>query len=279
MIHNVVEPLFSLQNRVALITGAAGYLGREFSECLAGAGAKVVLYGRGKKIKAFTDQLRAQYGHEMVDCCQVDFCDENAFRAALLRTIQKHASIDILVNNAYEFSSETGFNDPSGRMEKISRTQWMRSLEAGVYWPALAIQIIGEKMKQQNRGSIINIGSMYALVSPHPNLYKGVNVFNPPSYSAAKSALLALTRYTAAFYGENNVRCNAIVAGAFPNTEPEAFNNPKDESFMERLREKTVLNRVGRPADLRGALILLSSDASSYITGQAIVVDGGWTIT
>ena len=101
---------------------------------------------------------------------------------------------------------------------------------------------------------------------------------NPPTYGAAKAALLALTRYVAAFYGRDGVRCNALLPGAFPNPDPAAFNSPRDEEFIRRLADRTVLGRVGSVDDLKGPLIFLASDASRYMTGQALVVDGGWTI-
>lgn len=275
---NSVQSLFSLENKVAIVTGAAGYLGKSFSECLLFAGAKVVLLGRGEKINKLSDSLKNNYGNDKVEACKVDLFDEKAYRQCLVETINKNKTIDILVNNAFEFSKETGFNDPSGKIEKISKTQWMRGLEAGVYWYALSTQVVGEKMKQQGNGSIINISSMYAIISPDPNLYKGVNVFNPPVYSASKAAILAFTKYSASFYGEYGIRCNAILPGSFPNVGTNSFNSPKDEDFLNRLCEKTILKRYGVPQDLMGTLVFLASDSSSYITGQPIVVDGGWTV-
>jgi len=276
---NHIQTLFSLENKTAIVTGAGGYLGKAFSECLVAAGAKVMLFGKGNKIKELSNALNKKYGDKRADGKLVDFYDESKYRECLSNVVDSNENIDILVNNAYEFSKETGFNDPSGKMENISKQQWMRSFDSGVYWHALATQIVGEKMKKQQSGSIINISSMYAVVSPDPNLYKGYDIFNPPSYGAAKAALLALTRYTASFYGEYNIRCNAIVAGAFPNVGGNSYNSPQDENFVNKLIDKTALKRTGSLDDLKGVLVLLASDASSYITGQAIVVDGGWTIT
>lgn len=276
---NSMQSLFSLEKKVAIVTGAGGYFGKAFSECLLFAGAKVLLFGRGLKIKEFAELLKSKYGDNKVCYYQVDLYDEKAYRSTLLNAVNKNKTIDILVNNAFDFSKDTGFNDPSGKIENISKSQWMRTFESGVYWHALSTQIIGEKMKQQGCGSIINISSMYALVSPDPKLYEGVEVFNPPSYGAAKAAIMAFTRYTASFYGEFGIRCNAIVPGAFPNVDESSYNSPKDESFFNRLNKRTVLGRYGVPEDLKGVLIFLSSNSSSYITGQAVVVDGGWTIT
>ena len=276
---NHIQSLFSLENKTAIVTGAGGYLGKVFSECLIAAGAKVILFGRGNKIEELSNALNMKYGDGRADCKLVDFYDEGEYRRCLNDTIDSNENIDILVNNAYEFSKATGFNDPSGRIENMSKQQWMRSFESGVYWHTLAIQVVGEKMKKQQSGSIINVSSMYAIVSPDPGLYEGVDVFNPPNYGAAKAAILAITRYTASFYGEYNIRCNALVPGAFPNIDPKSYNSPQDEDFVKKLIDKTALKRTGSLDDLKGVLVLLASDASSYITGQSIVVDGGWTIT
>jgi len=278
MKNNFIQSIFSLKKKVAIVSGAGGFFGKAFSECLLMAGAKVVLLGKGGKIRYFSESLKRKFGAQRVDHYQVDFYDDQNYLKCLKNIVNKNSTVDILVNNAFEFSKETGFNDPSGELERISKNQWIRSFESGVYWHALAIQVIGEKMKAQKSGSIINVSSVYGLISPDPELYKGVKVFNPPSYSVAKAAILALTRYTASFWGEYNIRCNAIVPGAFPNEDPKAFNTPKDQVFIKRLADRTVLKRTGKLNDLKGALIFLASDASNYITGQAIVIDGGWTI-
>jgi len=277
-VNTSIQNLFSLEGKVAVVTGAGGYFGKAFSECLLSAGAKIVMLGRGSKIDEQFRGLVGQYGGNQVSYYSVDLYDDIAYRACLEEITANCATVDILVNNAFDFSKATGFNDPSGRVENISKEQWMRCMESGVYWYVLSTQVIGEKMKMQRSGSIINLSTMYASVAPDPNLYMGVNIFNPPGYSAAKAAVLAFTRYTASFYGEYNIRCNAILPGAFPNVSSDSYNSPKDDGFIKRLSQRSVLGRTGILDDLKGVLILLASEASSYITGQGIAVDGGWTI-
>jgi len=117
-------------------------------------------------------------------------------------------------------------------------------------------------------------------VAPSPQLYEGTDFINPPGYSASKAALLAFTRYTASFWGPFGVRANAILPGPFSNTEETTANSVrKDDPFLDRLKARTVLGRLGEPAELAGAVLFLASDASSFMTGQALVVDGGWSIT
>ena len=271
--------LFSLENMSAVVTGATGYFGRSFCEALLGAGATVCLFGRSEeKIQNLGDALSERFGSEQVRTYSADNHDDEAFRAALKDADESVGGIDILVNNAFEFSPATGFNDPSGALEAITRDQWMSALTSGVYWQASAIQVLIGGMKTRGKGTIINVSSMYGKVSPDPALYRERKTMNPPSYSTAKAAILGLTRYVASFYGEYGVRCNSLLPGAFPNTNPEDFNSPQDEEFVQDLVDRTVLGRVGRVEDLSGALIFLASDASSYVTGQEIVVDGGWTV-
>ena len=120
---------------------------------------------------------------------------------------------------------------------------------------------------------------MYALVAPRPQLYEGTDFINPPGYSASKAALLSFTRYVASFWGPYGIRANAILPGPFSNTEDLGGSNAvlQDSPFLQRLKGYTCLGRVGQPNELAGALIYLASDASSFMTGQAVVVDGGWT--
>jgi len=269
--------LFSLQGRTAVVTGGAGYLGQVFSEGLLEAGATVILLGRGERLAKTGMRFKEQYGNR-VDWVEVDFFDSVSYRQVLHEIASRYSTVDVLVNNAFEFSKEAGFNDPSGHLDRISKDQWMRGLEAGVFWHALAIQVLGENMKEQGHGSIVNISSMYGLVSPDPNLYEGTETFNPPNYSTAKAALLGLTRYAASFYGKFGVRCNALVPGAFPNLTGASYNAQQNPEFLQRLCDRTVLERCGEPDDLKGAIVFLASDGSRYMTGQSLVIDGGWTI-
>jgi gluconate 5-dehydrogenase len=133
-------------------------------------------------------------------------------------------------------------------------------------------------MKQRGRGSIVNISTMYAQVAPDPRLYEGTTFVNPPGYSSAKAGMVAFTRYVASFWGSYGIRANAILPGPFSNTE-DAGPNSVDlaDPFLVRLGNKTSLGRRGQPEELAGALLFLASDASSYVTGHALAVDGGWT--
>lgn len=270
--------IFSLEGRTALITGASGFLGRTFATALLGAGARLIALGRSERLFSEADAWRAEFGDDRVRAEQVDMYDLEALEALLVRLSAEEA-VGIVVNNAHELNAATGFNSEGGRLETADFDGWMRNLTAGAYWPALTTQLLGDGMKERDGGSIVNIASMYGVVAPSPKLYEGTDFINPPGYSASKAAMLALTRYTASFWGAHGIRANAIVAGPFSNTDEAGANAvDPDDPFLQKLRDRTCLGRIGRPADLVGPLLFLASPASSYVTGHALAVDGGWTV-
>jgi NAD(P)-dependent dehydrogenase (short-subunit alcohol dehydrogenase family) len=271
--------LFSVARKTVVLTGASGFLGRTFVRTLLANKARVVALGRSERLLHEAEDWAKEYGEQNISVHRVDMYDIPALSQTLEHIIQLEPSIDVLVNNAHELGAGTGFNVPEGALEEATFEGWMRNLTGGVYWAALTTQRLGARMKQQGRGSIINISTMYAVVAPRPQLYQGTNFVNPPAYSASKAALLSFTRYVASFWGQYGIRANAILPGPFSNTEDLSSNNAVQQNspFLERLKSFTSLGRIGQPQELAGALLLLASDASSFITGQGLVVDGGWT--
>lgn len=274
-----VSSLFSVAGKTVVLTGASGFLGRTFVRALLENGARVIALGRSERLIAEAETWSNQFGARSISVKQIDMYDSKALEELCDSIVAEEKSIDVLVNNAHELGAGTGFNVPEGSLENATMEHWMKNLQGGVYWAAQTTQRIGFKMKQQKSGSIINISTMYALVAPRPELYEGTSSLNPPGYSASKAALSAFTRYTASFWGTSNVRANCILPGPFSNTEDAVGQNSvtEDSPFVRRLKGYTCLNRIGRPIELCGALLFLASDASSYVTGQSIVVDGGWT--
>jgi NAD(P)-dependent dehydrogenase (short-subunit alcohol dehydrogenase family) len=271
--------LFSVSGKTVVLTGASGFLGRTFARALLANGARLVAMGRSERLLREGEAWAREYGEANASVHQVDMYDIADLTETLSRIAEEERSIDVLVNNAHELGPATGFNVPQGSLDDATFDSWMRNLTGGVYWAALTTQRLGLKMKQQGGGSIINISTMYALVAPRPQLYQDTNFVNPPAYSASKAALLSFTRYVASFWGQYGIRANAILPGPFSNTEDLEAENAveRDSPFLERLKSFTCVGRIGQPHELVGALLLLASDASSYMTGQAIVVDGGWT--
>lgn len=272
--------LFSLEGKTAVLTGASGFLGRTFALALLSNGARVIALGRSDRLQTEAHKWAAQFGEDRIAVEQIDMYDAEALNRLCDRIAEREPSLDILVNNAHELGAATGFNVPEGSLENSSFDQWQRNLQGGVYWAVQTTQHLGVRMKQQGRGSIINIATMYASVAPRPQLYEGTASLNPPGYSASKAALVAFTRYTASFWGTTGVRANCISPGPFSNTEDVGTGQnavQEDSPFVTKLKGYTVLNRIGRPLELCGALLFLASDASTYVTGQNLNVDGGWT--
>ncbi|MBW4037944.1 MAG: SDR family oxidoreductase [Acidobacteria bacterium] len=273
------DTLFSLEGKTAVLTGASGFLGRTFALALLANGARVVALGRSERLKSEAERWANAFGASKIAVRQIDMYDRQALEDVCDAIAAEERSIDVLINNAHELGAATGFNVPEGSLENSTFDQWQRNLQGGVYWAVQTTQRLGVKMKEQRRGSIINIATMYATVAPRPQLYEGTTSLNPPGYSASKAALAAFTRYTASFWGREGVRANCISPGPFSNTEDVAGQNSvtEDSPFVQRLKGYTVLNRIGRPVELCGALVFLASDASTYVTGQNLLVDGGWT--
>jgi NAD(P)-dependent dehydrogenase (short-subunit alcohol dehydrogenase family) len=273
------DAMFSLEGKTAVLTGASGFLGRTFALALLANGARVVALGRSDRLKIEAEGWAKEFGEGKISVRQIDMYDVSALNDLCKSIADSESSVDVLINNAHELGAATGFNVQEGSLENSTFDQWQRNLQGGVYWAVQTTQTLGLKMKEQGKGSIINIATMYATVAPRPQLYEGTASLNPPGYSASKAALAAFTRYTASFWGMDGVRANCISPGPFSNTEDTDGQNSvaEDSPFVRRLKGYTVLNRIGRPIELCGALLFLASDASTYVTGQNLNIDGGWT--
>jgi NAD(P)-dependent dehydrogenase (short-subunit alcohol dehydrogenase family) len=274
-----ISRLFALEAKTVVLTGASGFLGRTFAQALLANGARVIALGRSDRLLQEGRKWKDQFGADRVVIHQIDMYNNAALRDLCGEIAVREKTIDALVNNAYELGPQSGFNTPSGSLENSSFEQWQRNLQCGVLWAVTTTQILGLRMKNQGFGSIVNIATMYSAVAPRPELYEGTTSLNPPAYSASKAALAAFSRYTASFWGRYGVRANCISPGPFSNTEDASGPNSVDEDspFVARLKDYTLLHRIGRPIELCGALLFLASDASSYVTGQNIFIDGGWT--
>jgi gluconate 5-dehydrogenase len=255
---------FDLSNKIILVTGGYGHLGTAIVESLAFHQAKVYVLARNEK-KFLETFENSEFKHKIFFM----FCDlevNNSFKIAFESIFKIESRIDVLINNAYfikgqspEFMSDDDFNyGIDGTLNSVFR----------------AIKAIIPYFKKNKSGKIINLASMYGIVAPQFEVYDDTPQFlNPPHYGAAKAGIIQLTKYYASYLGKDNINVNCVAPGPFPSMEVQ-----KSKIFIEQLEKKTSLNRIGKPEDLGGAFVFLASDASNYITGHNIVVDGGWTI-
>lgn len=261
----MTRDIFSLDGKVVVITGGAGYLGSVMTDGFVEYGAKVYIASRNiERNKAYAAQLMEKYQTDVASV-QMDTTDGKSVKDAIAMIIQKEEKIDVLVNNSHSGKTGellTGFEE-----------DWIDSFNGSIHSTYRVTKEVLQHMIKRQQGSIINIASMYGIVSPNPEIYGDSMQNNPPQYGAAKAGIIQFTKYLAGHFGQQGIRTNCIAPGPFPNMDTQ--NNTE---FIKRLSSKNPMNRIGQPEELKGTAILLASNASSYINGQTIQVDGGWTI-
>jgi NAD(P)-dependent dehydrogenase (short-subunit alcohol dehydrogenase family) len=264
---------FALDGQVAVVTGAVGLLGVQHCRALSGAGANVIVADlEADACSVLARELTAS-GPECLGCA-VDITRSESLQELKQKTLSRFGHIDVLVNNAA--INDKVENAPAAeplRFDNYPLDLWNRTLEVNVTGTFLACQILGTEMARRGKGSVINVASTYALVAPDPALYRradGTQLFHKSAaYPTSKGAVLALTRYLAAYWGHRGVRVNALCPGGVENAQ--------EAGFVARYGERTPLRRMARPCDYQGAVVFLASEASSYMTGANLVVDGGFT--
>lgn len=269
----MLESIFSLANKTAIITGAAGLLGRQHCWALAEAGANVIAADlRGADCEA----LAAELSRLPVSAAglQVDVTSPGSIRALRDVTLKHFDQIDVLVNNAAIDDVFSDAKEDVVTFEQYPLASWQQAMEVNLTGAFLCSQIIGAEMARRGAGSIINIASTYGLVAPDQSVYRrpdGSQAFyKSAAYPVAKAGLLALTRYLAAYWGAAGVRVNAL--------SPGGVENAQDDFFISNYADRTPMGRMARPTEYKGAVVFLASNASSYMTGANLIVDGGWTI-
>jgi NAD(P)-dependent dehydrogenase (short-subunit alcohol dehydrogenase family) len=271
-----VAELFRLDGRVALVTGGAGLLGARYCGALLEAGARVVI---GDLDAQRARQLAEDLDPERALGVGLDVADEASVADVVERAVGRFGRLDILVNNAaltVRGGGERLLQDYFAPFETYPRAVWDLAVSVNLTGMVLCAQAAGRQMLRQGGGVIVNIASTYGVVAPDQRLYEGVKSpyvdagFNTPvSYAVTKTAVLGLTRYLATYWGRQNIRVNALT--------PHGVYDNHDETFVRNFAYRSPLGRMARNDEYRGALLFLVSDASSYMTGANLVVDGGWT--
>jgi len=264
---------FDLSGRIAVITGGAGLLGMQHAQAIHRAGGIPVLLDITAPSSA---ELRARIGFG-VDCIECDITNENSIRESLAAILSQHGRVDILVNNAAnnpKVESIGGMDN--SRLEHFPLDSWHADIAVGLTGAMLCSRVFGTEMARRGKGAIVNIASDLALIGPDQRLYavQGLSAdaqpVKPVSYSVVKTGLIGLTRYLATYWAESGVRANALCPGG--------IENGQDAVFLRRIADRIPMGRMAKLDEYQGAITFLCSDASSYMTGAVLAVDGGRTV-
>ena len=259
------DPLFDLSGRVAVVTGGLGQLGAEYT---------AALVERGMRVAVYDVAAEAGSGGEAVRNYRVDIRSRDAIAAATHELVAEWGAPHLLVNNAALDSPPGAPLEEVGPFETYPEASFEEVMDVNVKGTLLCCQVVGALMAEAGRGSIVNVSSVYGLLSPQQDLYEfrrraGETFFKPVAYSVSKSAIFNLTRYLATYWARSGVRVNTLtLAGVFDDQPRE---------FLEEYERRVPLGRMAEAGEAVGAVVFLASDASSYMTGANLVVDGGWS--
>ena len=271
-----IQQQFDLTDRVAIVTGGAGLLGREFCRTLAQAGAAVLVADLDGDAGADVAESLSQSGFPARSAA-TDVSQPDSIDGMVTAALEAWGRVDILVNSAAldpKFDPRALQNEQaaSGAFETYPLELWQQALDVNLTGMFLACQAVAEPMLSQGRGVIINISSIYGVTAPDQRLYQQEGQpprYKPVYYTVTKAGVLGLTKYLAAYYAGQNIRVNALTPGG--------VYNDHDDEFVQAYAARSILGRMADKSDMNGALLFLASDASRYMTGANLVVDGGWT--
>lgn len=268
---NSILKLFDLTDKVIVLTGSAGRLGFNFAHILSDAGANVILVDTNeKKNKILEKMIRKKY-HTKPLACNIDISNPVDVSELRKQIVQKYGHIDGLINNAF-FSPRLEIERSAMNFEEYPLDLWNKVLSVNLTGVFLCCQEFGKVMsKQKTGGSIVNISSIYGINGADQRIYGNTKLNSPPSYAATKGAIVNFTRYLAAYWNRKNIRVNTMTLGGVLD------KSYMDKQFIKNYSEKTMLGRMANTNEYNGALLFLLSDASSYMTGTNLILDGGWT--
>ena len=266
--------LFDLKGRICVITGGLGQLGHQFTNALVLHGARVAVLDISDKPTDIKRRYGDNWDREAINFIACDITKRADLENALEQIKSRWGTPTGLINNAALDSPPDSPQEENGPFEFYPEDSWDRVMRVNVKGTMLACQVIGGAMALEQGGSIINVSSIYGIISPDQSIYqyrrdRGDEFYKPVAYSASKSAIFNLTRYPATYWGKKNVRVNTV-------TFAGVFNN-QDREFLTGYLPKVPMGRMAKEDDFNGTIVYLMSQASSYMTGANIVVDGGFT--
>lgn len=266
----------TIKDKVIFVTGAFGLIGKEICKSFLAQDAKVVLADINVAMQqAIYEEFSTLFEVENFLVLQLDITNETSCEEAVMATVARFGRLDVLINNAAidaKFDKEGTSKINQSRFENYPIDLLRRSVDVNLTGTVIMTQYACRQMLLQGHGNIINVASTYSVVAPNQSLYdfgEGIKNFKPIDYIAGKSFIPNFTRYVATFYAKENIRCNAIV--------PHGIFNNHEESFLVNFSRMSPLGRMCNREELNGPFTFLASDASSYMTGSVLMVDGGWT--
>lgn len=255
-----------MKDTVALITGGAGHIGSEIARKLAIKGARIVVLDKDeKKASVLIAELKSKFGTEGF-FLNVDLMDPNSFESIRKTVDEKFGRLDFVVNNAAFYDSTPGWGVP---FEEEGYDAWLKVMRVNLLAPFFLIQKLAPLLKKSQMASVVNVSSIYGVVGPDHRIYDGLKMTNPAAYAASKGGLIQVTKWLSTVLAPE-VRVNTVTPGG--------VERGQNETFVERYKEKTPLKRMATESDVANAISYLLSPESSYVTGQNLIVDGGWTV-
>ena len=263
---------FNLENSTAIVTGGAGMLGRRFCKVLLENGANVAIFDiNEKEIKNTLEDVKKKTGKVNIIGINCDLTDENSVINSVNKVNTKFGNLNILVNNAATKTEK--WDKFFEKFENYDLSVWKEVMSVNIDSMFLTTKIVGKNMvKNKIKGSIIQISSIYGLIAPNQSIYKGslykkIKINTPAVYSVSKSAVIGLSKYLSTYWGSKGIRVNTLIPGG--------IESGQNNEFKKNYSKNVPLNRMGNLDEIENALLYLASEASSYVTGQNLVIDGG----
>jgi NAD(P)-dependent dehydrogenase (short-subunit alcohol dehydrogenase family) len=270
---DMIKQLWDLKNHVVVITGGAGLLGIKHAEAIAEMGGiPVLLDVNSTELEQAKHKLQETFGGDVLTYV-CDITNDAQVRETLASILKCYNRVDVLINNAAVNPKLESDNQHFSRFENFTVTQWVAEMNVGLTGSFLCSQVFGSFMAKREKGVIINVASDLGIIAPNQSLYKIDGVENdlqpvkPVSYSVIKHGLIGLTRYLATYWADKGVRCNALAPGG--------VYNGQNEVFVKRIKDLIPMKRMATPDEYKSSIVFLASEASSYMTGSVLIIDGG----